>query len=79
MNPNSILNWLYHHCLESLFDNDRRSMALALRVSERTLQSALDEEQSAEAALLFEQLLSYCLDNDVNVDEILRKYKKQRA
>lgn len=77
MNPNSILNWLYHYSLQHLFDNDRRGMALALRVSERTLQSALEEEQSSEAALLFEQLLQYCMENDIQVDDILAKYKQR--
>lgn len=77
MNQASILNWLYHHCLQHIFDNDKRNMALALRVSERTLQIALDEKRSSEAALLFEQLLHYCLDNNIQIDDILAKYKQQ--
>jgi len=79
MNSNSILSWLYHYSLEHLFLGDRRGMALALRVSERTLQNALDEEQSAEAALLFEQLLEYCVEKGICIDNILAKYKQQKC
>lgn len=76
MNQNSILNWLFHYMLVNEFAGNRREMALQLRVSERTLENALDDEKPAETALLFEQLLAYSLENDVCVDQILAEYKQ---
>lgn len=76
MNPNSILNWFFYHMLEQQFSNDRREMALQLRVSERTLEGAMDDEKPAEIALLFEQLLGYSVEHDICVDDILAEYKR---
>ena len=77
MNPNSILNWLFHYMLDRQFHSSRRDMALALRVSERNLVSALDDEKPAETALLFEQLLAYSLEHNICIDDILAEYKKE--
>lgn len=77
MNPDSILNWLFFYVLEHQFMNDRREMALQLRVTERTLNKAIDEERTAETALLFEQILEYALDHEeLCIDKILKKYKQ---
>lgn len=51
-------------------------MALQLRVSERTLEGAMDDEKPAEIALLFEQLLGYSVEHDICVDDILAEYKR---
>lgn len=75
MNPHSILNWLFYYMLEHEFDNNRREMALQLRVSECTLEGAMTDEKPAETALLFEQLLGYSIDHGVHVDDILAEYK----
>ncbi|MGM9590722.1 MAG: hypothetical protein ACI3V0_11225 [Faecousia sp.] len=77
MEFNGILSWAYHFFLCKQFGGDRRHMAIALRVSERTLQKAFDETQSPESALLFEQLMQYCVDNEISMDQILAQYRKQ--
>lgn len=78
MNQNSILNWLFHYMLEHEFHGNRRDMALNLRVTETTLTHAMEDEETAETALLFEQLLAYTLEHDLCIDKILLKYKQAR-
>lgn len=57
MNGEGILKWIYRDVLERVFDSNLRTMALALRVSERTLQKALDNDAAAESMLVFEQMM----------------------
>ncbi len=70
-----ILNWLFTYMLEHQFKNSRREMAIQLRVSERTLNHALNSEQ-AETALLFEQLLGYAMEHSIRIDSILDQYRQ---
>ena len=64
MNGEGILKWIYRDVLERVFDSNLRTMALALRVSERTLQKALDNDAAAESMLVFEQMMEYCMQHD---------------
>ena len=61
MNGDGILRWIYRYALENMFDSNLRAMALVLRVSERTLQKAFDNDNTAESLLVFEQLMEYCM------------------
>ena len=70
----SMLQWLYKCVFEQHFHSDRRRFAVALRVSEKTLDSVYDPKRAAEATLLFEQIALYCAQNDISIDEILRSY-----
>ncbi len=79
MNPNSIMNGLFYHVLEQQFGNNRREMAVQLRVSERTLRNAMENEQAAEMALVFEQILRYSLEHGICMDGILAQYKKAHS
>ena len=74
MNHEGILGWLYHCALNKLFESDLRSMALALRVGERTLERALEQENGAESVLLFEQLMRYCMEHNISMDAMLAEY-----
>lgn len=74
MKPNGILNWLYQYMLEEYFSCDTRHMAIELRVTEKTLSSALKKTTSAESMLLFEQLMEYCLRKKISMDQILMQY-----
>ena len=57
-----------------MFDSNLRAMALVLRVSERTLQKAFDNDNTAESLLVFEQLMEYCMRNQISVDAIIAHY-----
>lgn len=70
-----ILNWLFIYMLEHYFNNSRREMAIRLRVSERTLDHAMNGKQ-AETALLFEQLLGYAMERGIRIDSILNQYRQ---
>lgn len=79
MNHEGILGWLYHCALNKLFESDLRSMALALRVGERTLERALEQENGAESVLLFEQLMRYCMEHNISMDAMLAEYMGSRG
>ena len=51
-------------------------MALAMKVSENTLENALIRNYSAESVVLFEQLMQYCIEQNISIDSILRQYSK---
>ena len=74
MNGDGILRWIYRYALENMFDSNLRAMALVLRVSERTLQKAFDNDNTAESLLVFEQLMEYCMRNQISVDAIIAHY-----
>ncbi len=74
MNGEGILKWIYRDVLERVFDSNLRTMALALRVSERTLQKALDNDAAAESMLVFEQMMEYCMQHEISVDAIIARY-----
>ncbi|MBQ8962353.1 MAG: hypothetical protein IJ089_00950 [Clostridia bacterium] len=74
MNHNGLLQWIYAHILDEQMNSDPRQLALELRMTEKTIDSALHKEGSAEYTLLFEQLLSLCAKKQISVDQILRKY-----
>ena len=57
-----------------MFDSNLRTMALVLQVSERTLQKAFDNDNTAESLLVFEQLMEYCMRNQISVDAIIAHY-----
>lgn len=75
MNGEGILKWIYRDVLERVFDSNLRTMALALRVSERTLQKALDNDAAAESMLVFEQMMEYCMQHEISVDAIIARYR----
>ena len=74
MNSDGILRWIYRYALENIFDSNLRTMALVLQVSERTLQKAFDNDNTAESLLVFEQLMEYCMRNQISVDAIIAHY-----
>ena len=74
MNGEGILKWIYRDVLERVFDSNLRTMALVLQVSERTLQKAFDNDNTAESLLVFEQLMEYCMRNQISVDAIIAHY-----
>lgn len=74
MNSDGILRWIYRYALENMFDSNLRTMALVLQVSERTLQKAFDNDNTAESLLVFEQLMEYCMRNQISVDAIIAHY-----
>ena len=74
MNHNGLLQWIYAHILEEQMNSDPRQLAIELRMTERTIETALHKEGSGEYALLFEQLLSLCAEKQISVDSILRQY-----
>ena len=74
MNGDGILRWIYRYALENMFDSNLRAMSLVLRVSERTLQKAFDNDNTAESLLVFEQLMEYCMRNQISVDAIIAHY-----
>lgn len=76
MPAKGILSWTYQYFLQVYFDSNKRKMALSLRVTEKTLTRALDQENSSESILLFDQLMQYCFSNGISIDLILRKYPK---
>lgn len=78
MRQEGILNWIYSYALKELFNSDLRSMALELRIGEGVIQRAMDQEKSAESMLLFEQLMSYCMQHDISMDSILAEYSGER-
>lgn len=69
-----LLQWIYHQVLQSQMNSDIRSMAVELRLPESVLENALQNDNSMEYTLLFEQLLAYCARNGISVDAILREY-----
>lgn len=78
MNNGGILHWIYQYALEHYFQKDARRMALELRVTEKTLDTALSKEGSAESMLLFEQLMKYFHDNKLSMDHLLTMYGEQK-
>ena len=57
MNHNGLLQWIYAHILDEQMNSDPRQLALELRMTEKTIDSALHKEGSAEYTLLFEQTI----------------------
>lgn len=76
MKQPGILHWTYSYFLKQYFSMDKRSMALAMKVSENTLENALIRNYSAESVVLFEQLMQYCIEQNISIDSILRQYSK---
>ncbi|MDO5323464.1 MAG: hypothetical protein Q4G06_05545, partial [Clostridia bacterium] len=56
--------------------DEHSSMALAMKVSENTLENALIRNYSAASVVLFEQLMQYCIEQNISIDSILRQYSK---
>jgi len=48
MNHNGLLQWIYTHILDEQMNSDPRQLALELRMTEKTIDSALHKEGSAE-------------------------------
>lgn len=69
---NQLLERIYQHVLTDHMGNDPRSMAMELRMTEKTIDNALKNPCSEEYALLFEQLLSLCAERGISVDAILK-------
>jgi len=74
-----MISWVYGYALEQLFAGDKRKMALGLRVSERTLDIAMNQVTSAQSMLLFELLFGYMNERGISMDNILTIYLKERG
>ena len=73
-----MLSWAYRHALEQLFDGDMRRMTLELRINETTLNTAMEDETSAQSMLVFEQLFGYMRAHGFSMDSMLGQYLKER-
>ena len=76
MKKPGLLQWIYQYVLKKYMDSDVRSMAVELRLSESLLADALNNDDSMEYTLLFEQLLSYCARKGISIDSILKEYSE---
>ena len=76
MEKPGLLQWIYQYVLEKYMDSNARSMAVELRLSESLLDDALNNDDSMEYTLLFEQLLSYCARKGISIDSILKEYSE---
>ena len=72
MNHNRLLQQIYQHILDKDMGSDARALAVELRMTERTINNALNNTGSEEYSLLFEQLLTLCTEKGISVDAILR-------
>lgn len=72
MNHNRLLQQIYQHILDKDMGSDARALAVELRMTERTINNALNNTGSEEYSLLFEQLLTLCAEKGISVDAILR-------
>lgn len=66
--------WLCEYVLHKHMNDDRNEMVTELRISERMLDRALKREDSPEARLVFELCLRYCIDRDIDINEVFRSY-----
>lgn len=74
MNHNGLLQCIFAHILTEHMNSDIRQLAIELRMTEKTIDAALQKEGSGEYTLLFEQLLSYCAEKHISVDAILQQH-----
>lgn len=79
MSHSGMMKWMYHYVLGEVFDSDVRNMAIELRVTEKTLQKALEQDNCAESMLLFEQLMHYCMEHSISMDAILALYTATKS
>ena len=49
-------------------------MALALRISEKTLEKTLRSADSAESAMVFQHCIRYMVARNIDITEVFRKY-----
>ena len=75
MKSGGLLRWAYAYILKYYFSTDKKRMAIELRVTEKTLQTAMQDESSAESMLLFEQLMCYFMKHNISIDAVLAHYK----
>lgn len=73
-----LLQWTYQYILEKHLNSDSRGLAVELRMQESAIERALNEDNSIEYSLLFEQLLAYCSRNGISIDAIMEEYARNR-
>lgn len=66
--------WICNYVLVTCMDSDRNRMAAELRISERMLDRALKRDGSSEARLVFELCMKYCVEHDININEVFADY-----
>lgn len=66
--------WICEYVFRNHMNADRNEMATELRISERMLDRAMKREDSPEARLVFELCLRYCIDRDIDINEVFRSY-----
>ena len=74
MNQTSIQAWTNRYVYENLLESNLRSMALALRISEKTLEKTLRSADSAESAMVFQHCIRYMVARNIDITKVFRKY-----